>query len=153
MSEELKKKIVWESMHIDEPIKSLSEEEKRKQFEDDDDDEDEEGKQKVARILNTPFGYVSIDDSMNPLKQFAFWRGFTNFNVSSPVIKVIKEMPGVEVLMPITRYQFIIAIAKLFEAGEVMREIQRTLCNDNKETSEQRDVTPSNSGPTEQPSV
>lgn len=152
MSDELKKKIVWESMHYDEPIKPVSETDKRKQFEDDDDDEELDSEKHITKILNTPFGYISIDNSMNPLKQFEFWRGHTNFNVSSPVIKIIKETPGVEVLMPVTRYQFIIATAKLFKSGDVMKEIQRTLCDD-KESSQQRNDTTSDSERTEQSSV
>lgn len=148
---EFKRQIAWESMHVDEPIKTISEADKRKQFEEEDDDDDDDDK--VMNVLNTPFGYVNIDDSMNPLKQFIFWRAFTNFNVSPSVVKIIKEMPGVEVLMVITRYQFIIAIAKLFNQGEVMNEIKRTLCNETKEPSEQRDDTSSDCGREEQQSI
>ena len=151
-----KKCIVWESMHMDEPIKTISQEEKRQQFEsedDDDDDDDDESDKRLVKLLSTPFGYVSVDDSMNPLKQFVFWKGFTNFNVSTPVVKTIKEMPGVEVLMILTRYQFLIAIGKLFTPGDVMKEIQRTLCDETKEPSGQRDDIASDSGREEQPSI
>jgi len=86
-------------------------------------------------ILNTPFGFCRVDDSMNPFKRFDFWMGHTTFDITPEVRDSLKVAYGVEVLHLITRYRFIIAIGKAFNFRDVRVNIEKELCGMHKVSS------------------
>lgn len=84
----------------------------------------------IPHLVKTPFGMFQVDDAMNPYKQFKFWMGHTNFDITQTVADIIEKTPGVEVIHIFTRYRFIIAIAPSFNSGLVKHDIQQRLCGD-----------------------
>jgi hypothetical protein len=81
----------------------------------------------VQKVLSTPFGFWRVDDSMNPYKQFKMWMAHTNFSITDEVLIAIEEVPGVEVLQPMTRYRFIVGVGELFDIREVRTAIEEML--------------------------
>lgn len=120
------KKVIWESFHIDdiEETESLDDEE---MF--DDGDEDELGMEIRDKIISTPFGLFKFDDKFNPMRQFEFRIGHTNFDINSDVAQKIENTRGVEALIILTRYRFIIGIGKLFKFTEVRLDIENQICD------------------------
>lgn len=80
-------------------------------------------------LMNTPFGVFAMDDTMNPFRQFEFWRAYTNFTLTEEAGDTIEAVDGIEVFVPITRYQFIIASGKLFEIEDVKSRLEKSLCS------------------------
>ncbi len=78
--------------------------------------------------IETPLGVFFVDDELNPYKNFEFWIGHTNFDISPAVKDIIIETPGVEVFQVITRYRFLIGIGKLFAFQDVRASLQQQLC-------------------------
>ena len=78
---------------------------------------------KNIRVLSTPMGLIPLDQTISAGKIFNFWTGYTNFNITRPIAHIIEKTNGVETLDIFTRYRFRIGVGKLFEDGDVMREI------------------------------
>jgi hypothetical protein len=124
--------IVWEKW-LD-PLGLEQEDAYVSKFDDDDEDlleqkdeleefDHKESIPKHIRVLSTPMGLIPIDHSMSIGKVFNFWVGYTNFNITSNICYLIETTEGVESLDIFTRYRFRIGVGKLFEDGEVMRNI------------------------------
>ena len=100
--------------------------------EDDDDNDFEENDSgysdvkmlKLPQIINTPLGPYKFNDSLNPFKQFNFWMGEANFDITHGIINKIKKVSGVEILIVLTRYRFIVAIGSIFDESEVQQNIE-----------------------------
>lgn len=129
----MEKQIIWESKHLEiDPFN-------QRMIETDEDDDlgseyidkydFEPPKIPTRRLGMMPFdgGVVDMDDSLNPLRQFSFWLGHTNFNISKSVAEKIIEVPGVEILRILTRYRFIMAVGKAFKPQDVKLRIQSAL--------------------------
>ena len=78
--------------------------------------------------METPLGYFILDDALNPYKQFEFWVGHTNFDITRSVADTIMACPGVEVFELLSRYRFIIGIGQLFAFQDVRANLQQQLC-------------------------
>jgi hypothetical protein len=78
---------------------------------------------KSIRVVSTPMGFIPMDQTMPAGKIFNFWMGHTNFNITKPIAYIIEKTDGVETLDIYTRYRFRVGFGKLFEDGEIMREI------------------------------
>ena len=78
------------------------------------------------RFILTPFGAVS-PDQISLGKNFKFWIGHTNFNITSTVSGLIEDTEGVEILDVYTRYRFRIAVGHSFTDRDVMSAIQKTI--------------------------
>ena len=78
------------------------------------------------RFILTPFGAVS-PDQISLGKNFKFWIGHTNFNITSTVSGLIEDTEGVEILDVYTRYRFRIAVGYSFTDRDVMSAIQKTI--------------------------
>lgn len=78
---------------------------------------------KSIRVLSTPMGFIPMDQTMPAGKIFNFWMGHANFNITKPIAYIIEKTDGVETLDIYTRYRFRIGVGKLFDDGDVMREI------------------------------
>ena len=111
------KKIQWESYNL--PKKQV-----------DNTDFDEHNEDKLPKILETPFGYFQVDDTMNPIKQFQCVIANTNFPVTKKIKSTINAIEGVEVLIIISRYKFIIGVGKLFDVNVIQKNIEKIICND-----------------------
>lgn len=93
--------------------------------------EDEDGEHteyQSMKMLHTNFGIMPLPEYSNPAKVFNLWVGNTNFNVSLPILKVIEETDGVEVLTVFSRYRFRIGIGALFDEEKVKKDIERQIC-------------------------
>lgn len=60
-------------------------------------------------------------------KAFKFYVINTNFNLSAIVLRKIANVPGVERLIPITRYRALVNFAKLFQVEEVQKDINKEI--------------------------
>lgn len=117
------KKILWESMHIDDIEDGsdiLSEEEVQ--------DEDKDNLIPISgKLINTPIGIFDVDDKYNPLRQLELRIGYTNFDLDTEVANIIENSEGVEAFTVLTRYRFIIGIGKLFSFESVRKTIEDKL--------------------------
>ena len=95
---------------------------------------------KSGTLVNTPYGLFNIKDVLNPMKQFIFWMGHTNFNLTEEVINTIAMTSGVEKLRPMTRYRFIIAIGKAFDFKDVRKDIEKQLLIEDTEILQIREI-------------
>lgn len=82
---------------------------------------------KSVRVISTPMGFIPMDQTTPAGKIFNFWMGHSNFNITKPIAYIIEKTDGVETLDIYTRYRFRIGVGKLFEDGDVMREINSKL--------------------------
>lgn len=80
-----------------------------------------------------PMGVVPINEGAKPSKIYNFWMLHSNFNISKPVIKILKECVGVESLDVFTRYRARIGIGKVFNDERVRNKITKMLCQEKKE--------------------
>lgn len=91
--------------------------------------EDEEILNKRLDVIMTPAGAIPINEYTDAYKIFNFWNGHTNFSITYGVMYIIAKTPGVEIIEPITRNRFKIAISKMFKFAEVQKEIRVNLRN------------------------
>jgi hypothetical protein len=68
---------------------------------------------------------------LNPFKEFDFWKCQTNFNVTPNILKLVEKVDGVEILLPLTRYSFLFAVAKMFHHEDVQDELKKVILNKN----------------------
>ena len=129
----MNKKIVWEHVHSEE---DKLKDEPLDNFDDDymEDDDLERARMMQAmmmgepeQLVQTPFGLFRVNDVFNPLKQYVWWIGHTNFNVSPKVGNILNDTPGVEWVKVISRYRFLIAVGKAFEFSDVRASIEESL--------------------------
>lgn len=125
------KKIGW--THLDFDFVSGDDDDDFLEFGDDDDDgfEDErpEISIKMPKMLMTPFGPHRVDDTLNPFRHFDFWMGSCNFSITQEIGKeILPEIDGIEKLLIISRYSFVIAVGKMFDSDDVKNKIEEELC-------------------------
>ena len=82
----------------------------------------------IPKLVNTPMGMYNVNDKMSPTKQFDCWLGYTAFDITQEVQDAIEKIPGVEVLMVLTRYRFFLGIGKLFSFRDVRVNIEKHIC-------------------------
>lgn len=91
------------------------------------DEEDEEVE--IPTLMNTPWGLVAIDDTMNPYKHYEIRMGDTNFDLTPSICETITKEPGVEVFNKLGRYKFVIAIGRLFNFADIRRSLEQKICD------------------------
>lgn len=81
-------------------------------------------------VIIGPMGIIPVGDNNNIGKIFNFWIMHTNFNISEVVLNTLQAIDGVESIdtQTMTRYRVRLAFGRLFDAMEVKREIEETLC-------------------------
>ena len=87
----------------------------------------------LPTLVSSPVGVYKLHDRMSPTKQFDCWMGYTNFDITEETKNKIESIPGVELLVVLTRYRFFIGVAKLFKFRDVRVSIEQFLCNNEKE--------------------
>lgn len=118
----MQKKVMWESLHVDD----VEEHNDKDNF---DDDDDEKFMFPIKKAVETPFGIFSIDDKFNPIRQFEFRIGHTNFDITEDVALAIEETVGVESLTIFSRYRFMVGIGKMFDFRKVRLDIEDKICD------------------------
>ncbi len=115
----------------DDPLKNaIRKASNRKAFGDYDDDEDDEGdfdNESSGPIAATDYGIVSINEEICVSTRFNFWEGRTNFPLENYHKFLIDTTLGVETNDIRTPYRFRIAIGPLFNEGEVLRRVEKSL--------------------------
>lgn len=116
----MKKRLTWES--ILDPYEDLD---------DEIDELDPEAVEvsstkKLDLFVITPAGLFRLPPNVKHDNSNS-WRAFTNFNVSTDVIKIIDKIPGIESVVAQSRYSFVISIGRLFETADVMNAIHKAL--------------------------
>lgn len=82
---------------------------------------------KPIPFVATNMGIIPLTEYSRPSKVFNFWVGHTNFNISKNICKIIEETEGVEIFNVFTRYRFRIGIGKLWNSGDVMRNVKQNV--------------------------
>lgn len=95
------------------------------------DDEDTESptmiKTKPVKMLLTPMGMIPYNENTATSSIFNFWVGHSNFDISPEICDLIEQAYGVETLDIFTRYRFRIGVGKVFDDGDVMRNINNII--------------------------
>ena len=107
-----------------------------KQYDGDDDDDDDfdDGKEPIysinpMKIVNTPFGLLTMTDGASACKHFDFWILHTNFDITPIVARAIELVSGVETLDVLTRYRVRIGFTRsnLFNTKEVKKNVEQAV--------------------------
>jgi hypothetical protein len=137
----MRKKIAW-SKYID-PLNTNVDEVEFPGFIDDaaegeDVPDDDMYASRPSKLLNTPYGIITITDYSLVTKQFDFWILHTNFDISEDVLEMIEMVPGVETLEPQTRYRLRVGFPKspMWESSDIKTNIQNVVSFLDKETDE-----------------
>tara|TARA_R110000824_G_scaffold77249_1_gene195443 strand:+ start:11400 stop:12050 length:651 start_codon:yes stop_codon:yes gene_type:complete len=84
----------------------------------------------IPKMVNTPMGWFQVNDKMSPSNQFDCWLGHSNFDITASVRDALEEIPGVEVLVILTRYRFFIGIGRMFSFRDVRVTIEKEILRD-----------------------
>lgn len=101
--------IEWEKYHTHE--------------EEDEDLFDGEDSFSMIKMAQTPLGNLHLD-SANPIQNMNFWLCHVNFRITMEDLKKISELKGVETIAPMTSYQFLLGVGKLFKETSVKLNIE-----------------------------
>ena len=110
--------ILWEKIDLKNEINSGIVE-KVKEF-------DGESEGELPKITSTPFGMFQLVDFFNPMQQYEWHLCHTNFSLGSSFCEIIKEIPGVEKVLIISKYRFIVAFGKVFDEKHIKRTFYHT---------------------------
>jgi|JI10StandDraft_1071094.scaffolds.fasta_scaffold30348_12 hypothetical protein len=124
------KKFQWEYYGIDDFKKDIVSE-TIKGMDPEEDEEDIKELERTQTIHATPMGYFLKDDSMNPLRVLEHYICHVNFDISMKIVAVLSNVPGVETLTIVSRYQFIVGIGKMFDSKTVRKAIENELIDIN----------------------
>lgn len=124
------RKIVWESMQIDNFQKS----EKDDILEDlDDDDEDDqiiaEEIRNAPRLAESAFGLIELSDELNPFRALEFYMLHANFNIDAKCFIIANFSDGVEAVKSVSRYRLLVGFGKLFDKSVCKKELADKLIN------------------------
>lgn len=105
----------------------------------DEDEEWNENKADKATKVSGPFlvgpiGIIPINEGNVPSKLFNFWMMHTNFSITPKLIDKMEAVNGVETLDVWTRYRARIGIGKIFDETEVLNDIEKELCSEEKDS-------------------
>ena len=84
----------------------------------------------IPKMVNTPMGWFQINDKMAPGNQFDCWIGHANFDITPSVRDALEEIPGVEVLVILTRYRFFLGVGRMFNFRDVRVTIEKDILSD-----------------------
>lgn len=124
------KKIIWEKW-VD-PLGTNKDEEfvDEKQYYDNFskyNDEDEEKYKPTKAAAVTSFGLIPVNFHNDPMKNFNFWVGHSNFKIGKNTALKILRSSGVEILDIFSPYRFRISVGKAFNFQDVRANIESAL--------------------------
>lgn len=70
-------------------------------------------------VVNTPMGLLGLNREKLAFCTYAMWVARTDFDVTRKHLSDMAEVRGVEVLRPLTRYAFLLAVGPQFDDAEV----------------------------------
>lgn len=132
--------IEWESQHLEvDPIsnklfnpKDIPEQNSHNdEYHEDYEDGDDFLPIQSTKFTITAFG-ANVDSSLHPHRQFKLWLANTNFSITKGDYDKLCKVDGVEIVIPVTRYKFIVGVGKLFDFSKVRVDIEFVLCNKHK---------------------
>lgn len=112
--------IIWQDLNLSSRLDGIVENE-------DDLDEELEGEEVVQNLVTSPFGLLRVDDYFNPMKQYNWHMAHVNFNLTKGIIELVSRANGVEKILPVSRYRFLIAIGIVFQTKKVKEDIEKLL--------------------------
>ena len=121
--------IIWEDLNIETNILTgfTEEIENDKDSELDEDYLEDQEEISPEQIITSPFGIYHIKDFFNPMRQYKWNMAHTNFDISKMVLDIIVQIPGVERVVVLSRYRFLIAFGKAFLTQDVKDNIYSAL--------------------------
>lgn len=132
----MNKTIAWEQWYSTFLEDEIIDENNKNQEEYSDGYEDTQQKMLLVRneqpnFITTNLGQVPILSPEKIQEQYNLWYGHTNFDITQEVKNKIEAVPGVEILRLLSRYRFLIGIAKnpCFTTVEVKNQIVLALCD------------------------
>ena len=135
----MKRTIAWDKWQ-DPSEEEVKEDFNSEEWEDDNNPDMANIISKIPELVSTPMGVFRLHDKMNPSKQFDCWVGHTNFDITPEIGEEIERVPGVEVLVFLTRYRFFLGVGKLFQFRDVRVEIEQMFQSDSEERSEMSQI-------------
>lgn len=89
---------------------------------------EDEYKAQSSRIVSVPVPVPQdLAEEVSLISNFDCWIGHTNFNITEPVIRKLKQIPGVEALRICSRYRFFIGVAEMFDSRKTRQDINDIL--------------------------
>jgi hypothetical protein len=84
------------------------------------------------QMVNTPFGIMVLHDQASISSDFEIWVMHTNFDIDEDVTDIIDGIPGVEAILPQTRYRMRVFFPKteFFNTPETKMLIERAICDE-----------------------
>lgn len=81
-----------------------------------------------ANLMSGLMSPTDIPREFNaPFKHYNWHKCCTNFNVSKGLVKKLSEIAGVEIILPLSRYTFIMAVGIMFSEIDVKGQINEEL--------------------------
>lgn len=102
------KKILWEK------FKDPYKEEIDKDLDDDEDDEDSL-KESSTKALVSDMGILPLTNETLLSEKYNLWMVYVNFDLTTDLVDMIEEVPGVETLDIYSRYRMRVGFGKLFD--------------------------------------
>lgn len=119
--------IVWEDLNIETNMLNGNIQEIEVEEEDEEYSEEDVQEFSLEQIITTPFGAYHIKDFFNPMRQYRWNMGHTNFDITKPILNILCKVPGIERVVVLSRYRFLIAFAKAFVVNTVKNDIYKAL--------------------------
>jgi hypothetical protein len=113
--------ITWEDLNIETNILTGITEE----IEEYDSEDESLEEVSLEQIITTPYGIYHVKDFFNPMRQYKWNIGHTNFDITKSVLDTFIKIPGIEKLIVLSRYRFLIAFGKAFIVSAVKDDIYK----------------------------
>jgi hypothetical protein len=92
-----------------------------------DDDDEESGGGRMQHAVLGPHGLIPVKNKMLYTKHLDLWNIHSNFDLTVDLVRKIERVPGVEVLLPVTRYCLRVGLktkARLFAESDIKDDIE-----------------------------
>lgn len=116
---EERKKIIWELFDVKSTF-SLEDNE------DDDLEEDEASIGILNKLRSTPMGIIP-EIKQTIFKTYQMWAANTNFKLTAHEHSIMADILGVESIVVVSPYRFVVGVGKCFNSQSVRMEIERKL--------------------------
>lgn len=123
-------KILWSEWH--DPLAEMMYDDDDDDIDDDDDDDEDESEVKLKRknfshLLVNHLGVMPIDEKSLISNRRKLWEANTNFDITPKIVKIVSQVPGVEILRVLTRYSMIVGFGLAFNDNSIKNNIDKIL--------------------------